>query len=557
MSVVDEKPLLPAEAEPRLATIIRAMQAFETDGIGELQGLLEEYPDNPALMGHLAGAFAYAGRHEESIEAYERLERLWPGNLEVVWRMADRMVNLGRLDDAESRYRQVLEEDPACADAKLGIRYIHYLRRAGRDRSMFAGLQRQELTTLQRKNQKLNNREYEKQALRLKSMPSQLYVESTLKCNFACKTCSKGYDAYYAEDLQQDIKEKVKKELMPTTTRISITGFGEPTLAADFGELFEMSLKNGSEVFFVTNASLLNMERLEQLTSSPVEIVISMDGATKETFEQIRVNSNFDLVIDKLAMIKKLRDIAMSQFVSFFSIHFVAVRDNIHELPDMIRLAHRYGITNVSVLDYFFMGTEYDDQSCRFDPERANRYMEEAKAVAAELGVRLETPEPYEPVPPPAPKESLWKKIRSARRIFPVRNRFPRRCSSPWKEPYIDTDGRVRPCCGSSQYLGHMKHRPFASIWNGWRYRLLRWRIHSLIPPMGCRKCFISWGINGGNAGNVMAKEGLLIKAFYWLEYRMEKLYIRFTQKLKSVPERKPNYFMGKPAKDKQQPQRH
>jgi MoaA/NifB/PqqE/SkfB family radical SAM enzyme len=321
-------------------------------------------------------------------------------------------------------------------------------------------------------------------------------------------------------------------------------------------------MDGASTVHFVTNASLLNFDRIERLTRLPVHITISMDGATKETFEAIRAGGNFDLILEKLAMIKKMRDINLSDMRSHFCFNFVALRRNIHELPDLIRLAHRFNIPKVHVADYAFNNNEFDEQSLRYEPLKGNQYLHEALDLARELGIPIVLPPDYGQTPPPARGSSLLQRVLSTQRILPKRNRFPARCSSPWKEPYVRTDGLVTPCCSSGQKLGHLQHATFAQVWNGWRYRMLRWRIESVMPPIGCRICFVSWGINGGNPGNVMAQEGLLLKALYWLELRGRNYARRLIHYIRSLrathpapPAQQPNFKLGRPWKPTPQKQ--
>lgn len=548
------EPMKP-EVRQKLTALTQRMHLVQTDGVAELRALLAEQGEHFELLGHLAGALAYAGDDEGSVRLYDRLLELDPNCLEARWRRADRLVALGRLDDAKAEYEEALRRDPTCDDARFGIRYIQNLRQKKRDAPWRSARQRGTLSDLQRTNADLNDREYAAGSLTLSSLPTHLYLESTLKCNFACQMCSKGYEPYFAEDLQQDIYEKVRREVIPTNVHLSITGFGEPTMASNFTELLEMGLDNGSFVFFVTNGSLLNFERIERLTQCPVSIIISIDGATKETFEKVRPNSNFDLIMEKLAMIRKLRDIAMSHFVSRITIHFVALRMNIADLPGVVAIAAKYRIGYVKVLDYAFNYNGFDEQSLRFDPELGNRMFEEAERVARETGVELVLPPRYEAAPPPLPRDTLLTKIRRAGQILPQRSRFPQRCNSPWKEPYIHTDGRVTPCCTSNLYLGTLKKKGFAAIWNGWRYRWLRWRIDSVMPPPDCRNCFNDWGINAGNAANVMAREGLLVKALYWLEWHVTSKSRRLwlaARRLVGKPLELPsaNFLRGKPMKE-------
>lgn len=556
---------LQATVRRELDVLLTRIRAGGSTGADDLQALLDKEAarektanqeiGDPRLeiMGHLHWALAHEGRHEESIAVCERFLALAPGSVEMRWRIADRLVNLGRLDDALAAYRAVAADHPDSPDAKMGIRYVlHLQRQAARPQSAAPYVPHvPPLSDRQRDNRAANEREFERGRIRPATLPHRLYLESTTKCNFYCQTCSKGYDAYYAEDLRPAIMERVRAELMPGNTRISITGFGEPTLAADFDSILALALENGSVTHFVTNASLLNFERLERLTRCPVNIVLSIDGATKETFEGVRAGSNFDLFLDKLAMIKKLRDIHLSHVFSVFSFNFVALRRNIAELADVVRLAHRFDISHVTVTDYAFNDTEFDEQSLRYDAARANACLDDAARVAAELGVKLDLPPRYEPAAKHVPsRRGLLEKLRGAGGLLPARGRFPQRCSSPWTEPYIQTDGTVVPCCTSRQFLGSIKGRSFSAVWNGWRYRLLRLRIHSPLPPLQCRRCYLPWGINGGNAGNVMAREGLLVKAWYWMEWRMfhaKELIVRRARAMKGERAPAPNYHRGKP----------
>lgn len=290
-----------------------------------------------------------------------------------------------------------------------------------------------------------------------------------------------------------------------------------------------------------------------------MDITISFDGATKETFESIRAGSNFETTLEKLAMIKKLREINLSRTYAHFSFNFVALRRNIEELPEVLRIAHRFGIEDVGVADYAFGEMEFDVESLRFEPKKANEILDRCEALAAELGIIFSRPPRYAEETPAPPKMGLLQKLSRVRRLLPEANRFPRRCSSPWTEPYIRTDGSFNPCCASREYLGTIKTHSFAEVWNGWRYRLLRWRIHSPLPTNGCRRCFVAWGINGGNAGNVMAKEGLLIKAMYWTELRLiwviEALG-RLAARLgaRKSPGEPSNFYRGRPISDSNRP---
>ncbi len=547
----------------------------------------DQFSPAPTTDGDRAWALALAGNHGEALEIYQSIARAEPDNLEARWRQADRLINLHRIQEAIDLYTEVraaaqarlaesldpestrLLEDHAI-ECLMGIRYGKWLLQ-NPDRLQDPlpvedhGTSAADRPTTDNSNNRrvanadLNQREFDRGALTLQSLPTDLYLESTTKCNFYCQTCSKGYNAYFAEDLHDDIFDHVRENLMPVNKRISITGFGEPTLSGKFDRMLSMAVDNGSHVHFVTNASLLSIERLHQITRLPVLIMISFDGGTAETFEAVRQGGNFALTLERLAMIRKMRNIHLSAAKSVFVFNCVALRRNAPELVEIVRIAHRFQISSIGVTDYFFNYNEFDTESLRYDPELANRCFREALDEAGRLGVALSLPPYFDAAPPPLTRASVLDKLRTAfrRRILPVPNRFPNKCTSPWREPYIRNNGIVSMCCLTSDAMGNLKTHSFQQIWNNWRYRLLRWRINTPLPPPTCRNCFIHWGINGGNPANVKAQEGLLIKAWYKGEAVITEwlpaLFGRLRKRVFPAPaaEPPPNYEKGRPIRDK------
>lgn len=226
---------------------------------------------------------------------------------------------------------------------------------------------------------------------------------------------------------------------------------------------------------------------------------------------------SWDRLQRTLHEIKRLRTIHGGS--SWFSITFVAMGHNIHELPLIVRMAHDFHLTLVLVQDYQPIGQDYDRHSLRNDAVRANRTIVESKQLAGELGVWLVTPPPYaEGVP--SPVESRLRKFLKAGRFLPKPGRFPNRCRQPWSSVRITADGTVTPCCFSTRKMGDLSRQTFEEVWNGWRYRLFRWSIDTVLPPAECRHCHVYEGINQGNPGNVMREEGRLVKLAYFLELR-------------------------------------
>ncbi|NUP90302.1 MAG: SPASM domain-containing protein [Candidatus Sumerlaeia bacterium] len=536
---------LPPEMEPLLAIIRTGNMSV----VGEVEALWHRHPNCPDLLRHLIFVHAARREHERAIELCHELLKIEPGNPETHLCIADRLVRMGRLDEAEAAYREIQRTCPAHEGPPIGIRYVDYLRRRG-GRSEAEGedepLRRRTATKRQEANRRLNAAEWEAGRLRLRSMPPRLNVEGTHRCNFYCQTCLKGYGAYFAADMEAGVLAKVREELIPTATGIGISGYGEPTIGNLFDDILDTCVAEGAALDMTTNATGLNFRRIEQMIRHKVAVNISVDGATKETFERIRLGGSFEQLLGHLATILRLRRIHVDQLLSAWHFNFVAVRSNVHELPGVVRLAARYDIASIHVIDYSLNWNAFDAESLRNDPALARRWFAEARRVAQETGVALTLPPDHAETSIPTVPLPLWRRIRAAGRLFPKRRRFPQRCGSPWIHPFITPTGDVQPCCAHPP-IGSIRNRPFRSVWNGWRYRVLRLRIHTAFPPLACRHCHVETGINAGNAGNCIAQEGLIIKTLYWIEIRLRRGGRWAWTKIIRAKPPAPNYERGRP----------
>jgi radical SAM protein with 4Fe4S-binding SPASM domain len=169
-------------------------------------------------------------------------------------------------------------------------------------------------------------------------------------------------------------------------------------------------------------------------------------------------------------------------------IHLVAVamRGNLHELPDLVRLVRELGIAAISVQHlchdfgedalparYKPMRAFVDRETLLAeDPARVAYFFDAARSVAADLGVELRLPNL-------GPRE------------------VPRRpgCDWPRRGAYISYAGDAMPCCMVATpdriNFGNMATAGVAEVWNNDRYRDFRRRLESDTPPDICRSCAV------------------------------------------------------------------
>jgi hypothetical protein len=168
------------------------------------------------------------------------------------------------------------------------------------------------------------------------------------------------------------------------------------------------------------------------------------------------------------------------------------MRQNLHELADLVRLAHRLGIGAVFVqhLCHAFGESSLPpwyrpmrdfvegETLLHEDPDRVGRAFAEARAAARELGVDLRLP-------------------RTRPRLHPPGTPGPRRCGWPWRGAYFSYQGLAMPCCmvGTPDriHFGGVEGGVEA-VWNGPAYQAFRARLSSDDPPEVCRSCSVYSG---------------------------------------------------------------
>jgi MoaA/NifB/PqqE/SkfB family radical SAM enzyme len=322
-------------------------------------------------------------------------------------------------------------------------------------------------------------------------LPVKLDLENVSRCNFQCKMCevSSWPKMTRAADMPLECFKRIIDEQYGVL-EIKIQGLGEPTMGGD--NYFEMIRYARAQPLWVrttTNASRLHLKDYyaKLIDADPCEIQISIDGATKETFEKIRVGGNFERVCRNCQLVNAYDIDAPPQWNlprRRTKMWTVVQEDNQHELEALVELAGELGFDNqVFSLDVSGFGdAEWEernrkiDVSARLEERRLLDLVERGK----ELGIKV----------------AFWT----------VGHKFETGspdtiCSWPFERSFISSDLRVVPCCIISNpdtfQIGAKlddKANAFTDVWHGEGYRAFR-MLHLVgqIPP-ACQNCYRGGG---------------------------------------------------------------
>jgi radical SAM protein with 4Fe4S-binding SPASM domain len=314
-------------------------------------------------------------------------------------------------------------------------------------------------------------------------LPSHLQLEITSACNLRCTMCLVSYRApvnKLAGAMRPELFHRVVDEV--PLRRLTLQGLGEPLLSPYLPQMIALAVARGITVGFNSNATLLNRRRAEQLVASGVDwLHVSLDGATAGAYEAVRRGAHFDTVTANLAGLVRVKREAGSA-TPWIRVVFVAMRDNVAELPALVRLLSDIGVDELRVqnLSHSFDDT---DPSGRYDEIRAFT-AGQALWTGADLALA----------------RASFAEAMSAAREHGLRLRLPSftdqgggNCTWPWEAAYITSAGVVQPCCmvmGDDRVsLGDVSRTAFAEIWRGPAYREFRRRLDSAEPPDVCRGC--------------------------------------------------------------------
>jgi MoaA/NifB/PqqE/SkfB family radical SAM enzyme len=113
---------------------------------------------------------------------------------------------------------------------------------------------------------------------------------------------------------------------------------GEPLLNPDFFKMVKHCKNRGIDVSTFTNGTLITEDVATEIVSSGLkELWISIDGATAETYEDIRPGASFDRVLRGIELIVSARRTKKGNQLRL-GLWFIAMERNIHELPLLVEL---------------------------------------------------------------------------------------------------------------------------------------------------------------------------------------------------------------------------
>ncbi|MBF0584590.1 MAG: SPASM domain-containing protein [Magnetococcales bacterium] len=303
-----------------------------------------------------------------------------------------------------------------------------------------------------------------------------LQVEVSSACNLKCPQCSNKIAGHVTKLMTLDIWNAHVKPYLSQARLVHLVGIGEPLLNKHFFTFVDDVLEAGAYLNTTSNLQLVTPAIAEGLLKIH-GLSFSCDGVSKETYDAIRINGTFERLTEALAQIVAAKTKAGSDTPGL-GLNFGATRRNIHELPDIVHLAARYGVGGIIAFHNIVYDASLKEDCLYHDQERSDEYFLKAAELCKSYGISFST-------------EGMFKKPRrlSSRLMH---------CEYPFGHLYICSDGRVKPCCQDSPdwiVLGNLNESSLPEIWNNTATRTLRRELFTE-PSHTCRFCARWWAVD-------------------------------------------------------------
>ena len=290
--------------------------------------------------------------------------------------------------------------------------------------------------------------------------PIFLQLETNQICNLRCPSCPIGQvdgPQKYISSNKMDwgmYKKIILEGEKYGCPSVEPQGTNEPFLDKNLENYIKFASEHGFiDIMLNTNGTLLTEERARKFLKSGVTRVrFSLDGATKETYEKVRLGGNYETTmgnIDKFLQIKKQENFDLP----VVGVNFCKTKFNEHE-EELFVETWKDKVDFIVIQD--FQPPDLENNYSEFIPSSASVFRENI-------------------------------------------NDSKFRCQQPWQRVLIRSNGEVCPCCAffsEELSLGNVKEKSIHELWNSNQMRNLReiQRDGKYEENPWCKKCIDHMG---------------------------------------------------------------
>lgn len=193
---------------------------------------------------------------------------------------------------------------------------------------------------------------------------ARIYVEPTNRCNMDCEMCQRRTWSDGPGDMSPEVFERILQGVGACDPRPTVVlgGFGEPLMHGDVMGLIERCKALGSAVELISNGLLLNEDRVQSLRRLELDrLWLSVDGFSDGCHGHPMSAEAHGRLIEMVRRLNPIHYFALNNRPRL-GLVFVAMKENVHELPGVLDLARKLYADRVLVSNLLPYTPEMSDE---------------------------------------------------------------------------------------------------------------------------------------------------------------------------------------------------
>jgi radical SAM protein with 4Fe4S-binding SPASM domain len=249
----------------------------------------------------------------------------------------------------------------------------------------------------------------------LKHKPVLVKVDPSTYCNLRCPSCHPDGNKFGGIMDEETFDIVMEKAPLDYSLKCTLYNFGEPLFNKNIYPMIHRVSQRGVPTSISTNFHIFNEKAAHELISSGLDwVLVCIDGATQDSYEQFRVGGKLERVIRNLELL-------------------VEVKKQMGAKKPVIEV-----------------------QSIIFDHNRNE--MDEIREMCRSIGVDRFTV-----------KQDVITQLKTGKDTSPSLK--PKRtCYFLYGSFIVDYDGVVIPCCLGRNEFGNLRDSSFEEIWNNEKF---------------------------------------------------------------------------------------
>jgi radical SAM protein with 4Fe4S-binding SPASM domain len=309
----------------------------------------------------------------------------------------------------------------------------------------------------------------------------KVFMDQNNRCNLRCRMC--GFSdprvvGLPGHDMPMWLFRRVVDEVFPHAHYVALSCLAEPFMTRDITQRLDL-LRDQSEVEteIITNGTLLTPERIGSMIENRISrIGISIDGASRDVYERIRVGAKFDRVIGNIKMINEMKAASGSHLPALRFLHVISEL-NVDHFDAFLAMAEELSVDSVDMrtIQPFVNADDRGSDEAVF--------WEKIKGCKAKLDEWLDRTG----VQDLGYLRTTGDKID----LFDAQGEMVP-CNAASKNLTVLFNGDVVPCTAWSRApVGNLARQSFDEIWNGAPALAMREEFAAKKPGRDCHYCTI------------------------------------------------------------------